>query len=129
MLNTLLSLFVNSSFAQEAQQAAQAATEAAPASQPNPLAQFLPFILIFVIFYFLMIRPQKKKMQEEQKLLNALQKGDEVYTKSGIIGTIVGLTDAVATLEIGDNAKIKILRGSIAGKSEALFKKTEEKKA
>lgn len=120
MLDSLNSFFATSAFAQEA---------AAPASQPSALAQFLPFILIFVIFYFLMIRPQKKKMQEEQKLLNALEKGDEVYTKSGIIGTIVGLTDTVATLEVGENSKMKILRGSIAGKADTLFKKPEEKKA
>lgn len=124
MLYSLISLFSTSAFAQDVAEA----TQAAPAAQPNPLTQFLPFVLIFVIFYFLMIRPQKKKMQEEQKLLNALEKGDEVYTKSGIIGTIVGLTDSVATLEISENSKMKILRGSIAGKADALFKKTEEKK-
>lgn len=123
MLDSLNSIFATSAFAQEA------AAPAAAASQPSALAQFLPFILIFVIFYFLMIRPQKKKMQEEQKLLNALEKGDEVYTKSGIIGTIVGLTDTVATLEVGENSKMKILRGSIAGKADTLFKKPEEKKA
>lgn len=126
MLESFTSLFTSSAVAQEA---TQAAAGAAPATQPSPLMQFLPFILIFVIFYFLMIRPQKKKMQDEQKLLNALQKGDEVYTKSGIIGTIIGLTDSVATLDLGENSKMKILRGSIAGKADSLFKKPEEKKA
>ena len=126
MLESFTSLFTSSAVAQEA---TQAAAGAAPATQRSPLMQFLPFILIFVIFYFLMIRPQKKKMQDEQKLLNALQKGDEVYTKSGIIGTIIGLTDSVATLDLGENSKMKILRGSIAGKADSLFKKPEEKKA
>jgi len=70
-----MNLFVSNVFAQASTQ---------NANQPNPIISFLPFILIFVIFYFLMIRPQKKKMQEEISMINALSKGDEIYTKSGI---------------------------------------------
>ena len=80
----------------------------------NPIMSFLPLILVFIIFYFLMIRPQKKKYEEEQELLSKLQKGDEVYTKSGLIGTIYGLTDKIVTLE-SEGVKIKILRSQIGG--------------
>ncbi len=102
---------------------------AAPATAPQAgFMQFLPFVIIFIIFYFLMIRPQKKKMQEEQNMLNKLEKGDEIYTKSGILGTIVGINETVVTLEISEGSKIKVLRSSVGGKSAPLFEKKEEKK-
>ncbi len=99
------------------------------AAQPNVLMQFAPFIAIFAIFYFLMIRPQKKKMMEEQNLLNSLNKGDEIYTKSGIIGTIVGLTEKVVTLEVSQGVKMKILRSQISGLAQKLFEKNETAKS
>lgn len=86
--------------------------------QGNGLMSFVPFIAVFAIFYFLMIRPQKKKMVEEQKMIQALGKGDEVFTKSGILGTITGLTDRIITLEIAENVKIKVLRTEVAGASK-----------
>ncbi len=92
-----------------------------PAAQANPMMQFLPLIVVFVIFYFLMIRPQKKKMEEEQSLLEKLQKGDEVYTKSGIIGVIHGINDKVVTLEVSDSVRFKILKGQIAGLSKSIL--------
>lgn len=101
----------------------------AAAAQPNVLMQFAPFIAIFAIFYFLMIRPQKKKMMEEQNLLNSLNKGDEIYTKSGIIGTIVGLTEKVVTLEVSQGVKMKVLRSQIAGLAQKLFEKNEMAKS
>ena len=99
---------------------AQAAT--AP-QQPNPLVSLLPFAVIFFIFYFLMIRPQKKRLQAEQVLLKSLAKGDEIYTKSGILGTIVAMTEKIITLEISEGAKIKILRDQIGGRTQGLFEK------
>jgi preprotein translocase subunit YajC len=93
--------------------------------QPNFLVQFAPFIVIFFIFYFLMIRPQKKRMMEEQNLLNSLNKGDEIYTKSGIIGTITGLTEKVVTLEVSQGVKMKVLRSHVAGLAQKLFDKKE----
>lgn len=107
--------------AQEPQGVASA-TQAA-AQQPSPLASLVPFALIFVVFYFLLIRPQKKRMQEEQTLLGSLGKGDEVYTKSGLIGIIAGLTDKVVTLEVSDGVKVKVLRGQIGGLYQKLFEK------
>lgn len=101
--------------------------QAAAGQAPNPIASFAPFVIIFVIFYFLMIRPQKKRMQQEQAFLNALNKGDEVYTKSGILGKITGITDRIITLEVAEGIKVKILRAQIAGQAKALFEKKEKK--
>lgn len=107
--------------------AQEAATTAA--NQPSPIASLVPFALVFVVFYFLMIKPQKKKMEQEKAFLTGLQKGDEVYTKSGILGTITGMTDAIVTLEVSEGVKFKILKSQVAGTSKNLFNnKTEEKK-
>jgi preprotein translocase subunit YajC len=112
----LLALSFNSAMAQEA---------AAPAAQQNPLMQFLPFVLVFVIFYFLMIRPQKKKYEQEQALLEKLAKGDEIYTKSGIIGKVYGITDSVVDVEVSEGVRFKILKSQVAGLYKSL---TEAKK-
>ncbi len=104
-LNLVLSLISNSY--------AQAAAEAGKAQ--SPIMQFVPLILVFVIFYFLMIRPQKKKFEEEQNMLSKLSKGDEVYTKSGLIGTVYGLTDKIVTIEASEGVKIKVLRTQVGG--------------
>ena len=85
------------------------------AQSPGGFASFLPLILIFVIFYFLLIRPQQKKVKEHQAYIAALKKGDAVVTNGGIHGIITGLTDTVVTLEIADGGKIKISRPHIAG--------------
>ena len=98
----------------------QAANEA---QQPNALMSLVPFAVIFFIFYFLMIRPQKKKLQEERAMLGGLSKGDEVYTKSGLLGRIVGMSEKVITLEVTDGVSLKVLRGHIGGMSQKLFEK------
>ena len=90
--------------------------------QPNPIMSFVPFVLIFVVFYFLMIRPQKKRMEQEKGFLAGLKKGDNVYTKSGVIGAIVGLTEKVVDLEVAQGVKLKVLRSQIADKTDKLFK-------
>ena len=87
----------------------------APATGPGGIASFLPLILIFVIFYFLLIRPQQKKVKEHQAFVAALKKGDKVVTNGGIHGEIKGLTETVVTLEIADNVRIKVSRAHIAG--------------
>lgn len=89
---------------------------------------FMPIILIGVIFYFFMIRPESKKQKDQKALLDVLKKGDEVYTSFGILGTIVGITEKVITLEISENSKVKVLRSQIAGLSSKLFEKKENKK-
>ncbi|PIE68605.1 MAG: preprotein translocase subunit YajC [Deltaproteobacteria bacterium] len=88
---------------------------AAPGGAAGGLASFVPLILIFIIFYFLLIRPQQKKAKEHQALLNNLKKGDKIITGGGIHGQITGLTDTVVTVEIAENVRIKVNRGSILG--------------
>ena len=100
-----------------------------PAAAQNPIMSFVPFILIFGIFYFLVIRPQKGKIEQEQKMLESLSKGDEIYTKAGIIGTIHGMTDKVVTLEVENGVKFKILRSQIGGLAKTIFEQAEPKKA
>ena len=102
---------------------AQAAT-AAPAQ--SPLMSFMPFILVFLVFYFLMIKPQKKRMQQEQSMLSALTKGDEIFMKSGLIGKIFGITERVITLEISDGVKIKVLRSQIGGLAKKIFENNDK---
>lgn len=74
----------------------------------------VPFLLIFIIFYFLLIRPQQKKQKEQKALLDALKKGDKIVTSSGIWGTITNLGKETVTVQIGDNTKIKMQRDYIA---------------
>jgi len=92
---------------------AYAANGAAPAAGGG-IASFVPLILIFVVFYFLLIRPQQKKAKEHQAFLGNLQKGNEVVTSGGIHGRITGLTDAVVTLEIADGVRIKVSRSAVS---------------
>ena len=85
------------------------------ASGAGGIASFIPLILIFVIFYFLLIRPQQKKAKDHQTFLTNLQKGDQVVTNGGLIGEITGLTDTVVTLEIAENLRVKVSRQHIHG--------------
>jgi preprotein translocase subunit YajC len=101
-----------------------AQTGTAPAAGGG-LAGFLPLILIFVVFYFLLIRPQQKKAKEHREFLGQLKKGDAVVTSGGIHGRITGLTDTIVTLEIAENVRIKVNRPSVLA-SEADSKKQAE---
>ena len=94
---------------------AYAADAAAGAGGAQGLMSFLPLVLIFVVFYFLLIRPQQKKAKEHQEFIANLKKGDEVLTSGGLQGKITGLTDRVATLEIAENVRVKIARSYILG--------------
>lgn len=75
-----------------------------------------PILLMFVVIYFLLIRPASKQKKDHQLLLNALSKGDEIVTVGGMYGKIVSLDEKVVVLEIADRVKIKILRDRIAGR-------------
>lgn len=83
------------------------------------IASFIPLILIFVVFYFLLIRPQQKQAKQLQQFLNDLKIGNKVITKGGIHGTITGLTDTVVTLEIASDVRIKVSRSAIASPENA----------
>ncbi|MFH1091656.1 MAG: preprotein translocase subunit YajC [Pseudomonadota bacterium] len=75
----------------------------------------LPLILMFVIFYFLLIRPQQKKAKAHREMVGGLRKGDKVITSGGLIGEVTGISDTVATLEIAPKIRVKVSRGSISG--------------
>jgi preprotein translocase subunit YajC len=95
-------------------------------AQPSSLEMFLPFGFILVIFYFMIIRPQGKRMKEQERLITELKRGDSVITQSGILGTIDGMTDMYVTLEIAPNVKIKMLKKQIAGTQASLEKPTKK---
>jgi preprotein translocase subunit YajC len=78
------------------------------------ILSLLPFALIFVIFYFLVIRPQQTRAKQQKELREALKKGDKVVTASGIWGTVTNLGKETVTLQIADTAKIRIQRDQIA---------------
>ncbi len=79
------------------------------------LGAFLPLILMFAIFYFLLIRPQQKKAKQHKQLLAAIKKGDRVVTSGGLHGLVTGLTEDVVTIEIAPKVRVKVARGSISG--------------
>ncbi len=83
---------------------------------PGLLGALFPILLMLPIFYFLLIRPQKKQRENHQKMLLSLSKGDEVITSSGIIGTIYEIEDRIITLTIADKTKIRILKNYISMK-------------
>ena len=89
------------------------------------IAQFIPLILIFVIFYFFLIRPQQKRVKEHKAMVEALKRGDEIITSGGVIGTIdrVMEDDRIEVI-IGENVKVQIIKSTIT----SLLKKKEEPK-
>lgn len=91
-----------------------AVAQAAPAQQADPIMSFLPLIILFVIFYFLLIRPQQKKAKEHTALVSGLKKGDEVITSGGILGKITEAGDNYVTVNIADNTDIKIQRQAVS---------------
>lgn len=85
---------------------------AAPAS--NPILTFLPIIVLFGVFYFLMIRPQMKRQKELRTMLSALAKGDEVVTNGGIAGRIDDVGETFLSVEIANNVVVKVQKGSVS---------------
>lgn len=109
--------------------AADQAAGAASAGGFGQMASFLPLILIFVVFYFLLIRPQQKQAKKHQEYLNNLKVGNKVVTKGGIHGQITGLTDSIVTIEIDKDVRVKVSRDAIGMGAEAAPVKKEGKKA
>ena len=81
---------------------------------PSQLLSFLPLVLVFIIFYFLLIRPQQKKAKDHQQMLGKLKKNDEVMTSGGIYGKVTALTDIIVTLEVAPNVRIRVNRPQIS---------------
>ncbi len=95
---------------------AYANTAAGPAG--IDFMSFLPMVVIFILFWFLMVRPQQKKMKEHKAMLDQLQKNDEVVTQAGIMGKITKLDEQNITLEIAQNVQIQVRREAIGIKLE-----------
>ena len=87
---------------------------AAAEGQPDPLMSFLPLVLIFVVFYFLLIRPQTKRAKEHKKMVEGLAKGDEVVTSGGLLGRITQVGENFVQVKVAEGVEVKIQRQSIA---------------
>ena len=106
-------MFVSTALAQDATPAAGA---------PDAMLQLLPIVLIFVVFYFLLIRPQQKKMKQHKDMLAALRRGDRIATGGGIIGTITKVIDeSEVQVEIAEGVRVRVQRPAIS----AVLAKTE----
>ncbi len=97
-----MSFFINDAWAQ-----------ATGAGEPSLLTGMLPLILIFVVFYFLLIRPQSKRAKEHKAMVEALSKGDEVVTAGGILGKITDVGDQFITLEVSSGVSLKVQRHTV----------------
>ncbi len=99
-------MFISNAYAQTA------GTAADPGMMGN-LTTFLPLVLMFVVMYFLMIRPQQKRAKEQRSMMDALAKGDEVVTAGGILGKVSKVNDTYVTIEIATNTEIVVQKNSI----------------
>ncbi len=81
----------------------------------STLVNFIPLVLVFVIFYVLLIRPQQRKAKEHSEMLGKLKKNDEVVTSGGIYGKVVALTEEAVTLEVAPNVRLRVQRAQISG--------------
>ena len=86
------------------------AQNGSPAGGPHPIVQFLPLILVFVVFYFLLIRPQQKRARERQEMINQLKRNDEVLTTGGLYGKVIELNEKIVTLEIAPKINVRVDR-------------------
>ncbi|HBB54564.1 MAG TPA: preprotein translocase subunit YajC [Hyphomonadaceae bacterium] len=102
-------MFISNAFA-------QAATAPAPAGDPttSALLQFLPLIGIFVIFYFLIIRPQQKRMKDHRDMISNLKRGDTVVTSGGLIGKVAQVDETEVKIDLGENVKVRVVRSMVA---------------
>lgn len=98
--------WINTALAQE--------TAAAAANQPAIWETFFPFIIIFVVFYFLVLRPQAKRARQQSQMISQLKKGDRILTSSGILGTIEGVTEKFVDVSISDGVRVKMLKSQIS---------------
>ena len=94
-------MFISNAYAQSA------------AGGPGGLMSFLPIVLMFVVLYFLMIRPQMKRQKEQKAMIDALAKGDEVITAGGILGKVSKVTEAYVTVEVSDGTEVVMQKASV----------------
>jgi len=84
-----------------------------PSSQTNPLVQLIPLILIILVFYFFMIRPQIKKAKEQKKFVESLKKGDKILTIGGIYGKVVDTDETTVLMETEDGSRMRVIKSAI----------------
>ncbi len=84
-----------------------------PAGGPAMLISFVPFILIFVLFYFLLVRPQQQKAKQRKAMIDNLKKGDRVTTMGGLVGTVTNFSADMLTLQIAEGVRVKVVRSHI----------------
>jgi preprotein translocase subunit YajC len=102
--------------------------QTAPEGQAaNPIGQFLPFILIALVFYFVFFRPQQKQAKKHTAFLTGLKKGDEVVTQGGIVGTVTAVEDRTVMVDVGGGTKLRVLKNQIVGQWNVV-ETTEAKK-
>ena len=92
---------------------------AADGAAPSELMQFAPLVLILLVFYFLIMRPQQKKFKAHQQMLSELKKGDKIITSSGIAGRITKVGEQFFSVEIAPNVEVEIERNAITSKATA----------
>jgi preprotein translocase subunit YajC len=88
--------------------------QAAGGAQPSAFVQLLPLVLIFVVFYFLLIRPQAKRAKEHKAMVSALAVGDEVVTSGGILGKVTEAGEQFLTLEVAEGVRVKVQRHTVS---------------
>ncbi len=91
-----------------------AVAQAAPAQAGDPIMSFLPLIVLFVIFYFLLIRPQQKKAKEHKAMVANLKKGDEIVTSGGMVAKVTAVSESFLTCEIADKVEVKVQSHAVA---------------
>ena len=91
-----------------------AAQATGAAGQPSALMQFLPLVLIFIVFYFLLIRPQTKRAKEHRTMVAALEVGAEVVTNGGILGKVTEVSEQFLTVEVAPDVNVKVQRHAVA---------------
>jgi preprotein translocase subunit YajC len=101
-----LSVFISSAFA-------QTAPAAAGGDMQSSLMSMLPLVLMFVVLYFVMIRPQMKKQKEHRSMIDALAKGDEVATVGGVLGKVTKINDSTLSLEIANGVEVQLQRSAV----------------
>jgi len=99
-----MSFFISDALAEAAGPAGQ---------QSDPLMSFLPLVVLFVIFYFLLIRPQSKRAKEHKAMVSTLAKGDEVVTNGGVLGKVTELGESFVSVKIADNVEVNVQRSAI----------------
>ena len=99
---SLVDFFLSPAFAQAAPQ------------QPSALMQFAPLIILVVIFYFLLIRPQMKRSKEHRQMLGSLSKGDEIVTSGGLAGKVTQIGENYISLEVSEGTTVKLQKGSVS---------------